>query len=162
MRAVNHSALPTRGRPYPARMDERHGRYRRRTPDPRRRPSDGYRTLTRAQFEAMVDDAVDSLPAPLLDRVDNLAVVVEDVPPEDALPGGEPTILLGLYEGVPQTERGFDAPWLPDRVTIYRRPHELRARTRRELAALVRETLVHEIAHHFGIDDDRLDELGWG
>ena len=51
---------------------------------------------------------------------------------------------------------------LPDRVTIFRRPLELRARSRRDLAALVRETVVHEIAHHFGIDDDRLDELGWG
>jgi predicted Zn-dependent protease with MMP-like domain len=71
-------------------------------------------------------------------------------------------ILLGLYEGVPRTERGFGDGMLPDRITLFRRPLEARARNQRELADIVRETVVHEIAHHFGIDDDHLDELGWG
>ena len=103
-----------------------------------------------------------SLPGPLLDRLDNVEITVEDVPPADALEDGQEIVLLGLYQGVPQTERGWGDPMLPDRITIYRRPLELRALGRIDLAELVRETVVHEIAHHFGIDDDRLDEMGWG
>ena len=63
---------------------------------------------------------------------------------------------------MPRTERDGWLPPLPDRITLYRRPLEARARTRQELAWLIAETLVHEVAHHVGIDDDRLDELGWG
>jgi len=139
-------------------MDDRHARRRRRTVDPRGRPSDGYRTLDGARFERLVADALDSLPAGLQAYLDNVDVVVEDVPDVDREGG----VLLGLYEGIPQTERAWGQAALPDRITVFRRPHELRARTKRELAELVRETVVHEIAHHFGIDDDRLDDLGWG
>ena len=92
----------------------------------------------------------------MLAQVDNVAIVVEDVPP----PGEG--VLLGLYEGVPRTDRGFDAPLLPDRITLFRRPLELRARSKEELKTVIAETIIHEIAHHFGIDDDRLDDLGWG
>lgn len=95
------------------------------------------------------------LPPFILDHLENVAVVVEEVPPGDE-------VLLGLYEGVPRTERDGWLPPLPDRITLYRRPLEARARSRRELAWLIAETLVHEVAHHVGIDDDRLDELGWG
>lgn len=95
------------------------------------------------------------LPPFILDHVENVAVVVAEVPPEDE-------VLLGLYEGVPRTARDGWAPALPDRITLYRRPLEARARTKGELRMLIAETLVHEIAHHVGIDDDRLDELGWG
>lgn len=95
------------------------------------------------------------LPQFVLDHLENVAVVVAEVPPED-------DVLLGLYEGVPRTERDGWLPQLPDRITLYRRPLEARARTREELAFLIAETLVHEVAHHVGIDDDRLDELGWG
>ena len=143
-------------------MDDRHARLRRRPPDPRRRPVAGHRALSRRAFDRLVDQSVGSLPGPLLDRLDNVEVTVEDVPPADALEDGQEVVLLGLYQGVPQTERGWDAPFLPDRITIYRRPLELRARSREDLSDLVRETVVHELAHHFGIDDDRLDELGWG
>jgi predicted Zn-dependent protease with MMP-like domain len=143
-------------------MDDRHARHRRRPPDPRRRPVDGHRALSRSSFERLVDDAVTSLPAGLLAYLDNVEVTVVDVPPPDALEDGEEVVLLGLYQGVPQPERVWGAPMLPDRITIYRRPLELRARAREDLADLVRETVVHELAHHFGIDDDRLDELGWG
>ncbi len=142
-------------------MEDRHARLRRRPPDPRRRPSAGHRALSLASFDRLVDDAVRSLPPGLLGYLDNVEVTVEDVPPEDALEDGQEVVLLGLYQGVPRTERDFDAPMLPDRITIFRRPHELRARSRADLAELVRETVVHEIAHHFGIDDDRLDDLGW-
>ncbi len=142
-------------------MEDRHARLRRRPPDPRRRPSAGHRALSSRAFDRLVDTAVTSLPPGLLDYLDNVEVTVEDVPPEDALEDGQEVVLLGLYQGVPQPERVFGAPMLPDRITIYRRPLELRARSRADLAELVRETVVHEIAHHFGIDDDRLDDLGW-
>ena len=164
MGEVNHSDLAGRSTrpPYAATMDDRHARWRRRLPDPRRRPDTGHRALSSASFDRLVDDALASLPAPLLAELDNIEVTVEDVPPADALEDGQEVVLLGLYQGVPRTARGWGDPQLPDRVTIFRRPLELRARSRRDLAALVRETVVHEIAHHFGIDDDRLDELGWG
>lgn len=143
-------------------MRDRHARLRRRPPDPRRRPSAGHRALSAASFDRLVDRAVTSLPGPLLDRLDNVEVTVEDVPPADALEDGREVVLLGLYQGVPRTERLWGEAMLPDRITIYRRPLELRAVDRADLADLVRETVVHEIAHHFGIDDDRLDEMGWG
>lgn len=142
-------------------MDDRHGRSRRSPVDPRRRPVDGFRPLRPGAFERMVEDALSSLPPELLSYVDNVQIVIEDVPPEDVI-DGEEGVLLGLYEGVPRTERGWDAPLLPDRITLFRKPLEARARSRAELDVVVQDTVVHEIAHHFGIDDDRLDELGWG
>ena len=102
-----------------------------------------------------------SLPRDLLAYLDNVQITVEDVPPATPT-GDEDELLLGLYQGIPRTERDFEGGWLPDRITLFRRPLEARARNRRELAVIVRDTVVHEIAHHFGIDDDRLDELGWG
>jgi predicted Zn-dependent protease with MMP-like domain len=140
---------------------DRHDRHRRSPVDPRRRPVDGFRPLRPGAFDRMVDVAISSLPPELLGYVDNVQILVEDVPPSDALGDGEDGILLGLYEGVPRTERGWDAPLLPDRITLFRKPIEARARSRSELAMVVQDTVVHEIAHHFGIDDDRLDELGW-
>jgi len=143
-------------------MHDRHGRHRRRPVDPRRRPSDGWRTLRPGRFERLVLAAIESLPDELLGYLDNVQIVVEDVPPAMVDGDAEEGVLLGLYEGVPRTERGFDPVALPDRITLYRRPLELRARSKAELELVVQETVVHEIAHHFGIDDDRLDELGWG
>ena len=141
--------------------DDRHARRRRSPVDHRRRPVDGFRPLRPGAFERMVEDALSSLPPELLAYVDNVQIVIEDVPPEDVV-DGEEIVLLGLYEGVPRTERGWDAPLLPDRITLFRKPLEARCRSRAELELVVQETVVHEIAHHFGIDDDRLDELGWG
>ncbi len=122
---------------------------------------DGFRASGRDRFERLVETAIASLPAELLGYLDNVQIVVEDVPPAAPL-GEEDEILLGLYEGVPRTERGFGEGLLPDRITLFRRPLEARARTQQQLAEVVRDTVVHEIAHHFGIDDDHLDELGWG
>jgi predicted Zn-dependent protease with MMP-like domain len=89
--------------------------------------------------------------------MDNVVVLVEDDPPAD-----DPE-LLGLYEGVPLTERGefWAAGALPDRITIYRRPTLALCDSRDEVVDEVAVTVVHEIAHHFGIDDERLHELGW-
>jgi predicted Zn-dependent protease with MMP-like domain len=108
----------------------------------------------RTEFEALVTDAVDGLPPELGRLIRNVVVLVEDEPAE---PG-----LLGLYEGIPLTERdSYYAGVLPDRITIYRGPLCRFSRDVEELQHEVRVTVVHEIAHHFGIDDDRLHELGW-
>lgn len=138
--------------------EDRHGRHRRTVEDPRRRPAQGWRTSSMDRFERLVDDAVAALPPFVLAHVENVAIVVREVPDERFADD----VLLGLYEGVPRPERGGFLPPLPDRITLFRRPLEARARSREELHHLVLETLVHEIAHHVGIDDDRLDELGWG
>jgi predicted Zn-dependent protease with MMP-like domain len=108
------------------------------------------------EFEDAVGEALDTLPPDLASLMDNVVVLVED---EHA---DEPD-LLGLYEGIPLTERdGWYAGVLPDRITIYRLPTLERWDTRAEVVADVRVTVVHEIAHHFGIDDDRLHDLGYG
>lgn len=108
------------------------------------------------EFEELVADALDLIPEDLAALISNCVVLVED----DVPVGSEP--LLGLYEGTPLTERGsWYAGVLPDRITLYRRPILAECRTRRDVVDEVRVTVIHEVAHHFGIDDDRLDELGW-
>lgn len=110
--------------------------------------------ISAADFERLVVDALDGLPPELGRMMRNVAVLVEDEPPE---PG-----LLGLYEGVPLTERdSYYGAVLPDRITIYRGPLCRVSLDPAELQHEVRVTVVHEVAHHFGIDDDRLEELGW-
>jgi predicted Zn-dependent protease with MMP-like domain len=106
------------------------------------------------RFEEMVATALDSLPAELGRLMSNVAVTVEHDP--------GPPGLLGLYEGVPLTSRTTQyAGVLPDRITIYRQAICAICRTEDGVADQVRRTVVHEVAHHFGIDDDRLAELGW-
>jgi len=113
--------------------------------------------MTREEFENAVRDALDQIPADLAAEMDNVVVLVEDESPE-----GEPE-LLGLYEGVALTDR--DGWWaagsLPDRITIFRNPTLAICETREEVVEEVRVTVVHEVGHHFGIEDDRLHELGW-
>ena len=109
------------------------------------------------EFEALVGDALDGIPEGLGRLMRNVAVLVEDEPPA----GSED--LLGLYEGVPLTDRGdWYSAVLPDRITIYRLPILRLCGTPEEVVEEVRVTVVHEVAHHFGIDDDRLHELGYG
>ena len=112
--------------------------------------------LDRADFEALVEQALDEIPEEIAGLVDNVVVLVEDDAPAD-----DPD-LLGLYDGVSLTERGTDHTGLPDRITIFRRPLLEMCRDSEELVREVRITVVHEIAHHFGIDDARLHELGYG
>lgn len=113
--------------------------------------------IPRAEFEDLVSDALDAVPPELARMMRNVAVFVEDEAPE-----GD-RHLLGLYEGIPLTERdGWYSGVLPDRITIFRGPIVRRARTRDEVVHEVTVTVVHEIAHHFGIDDERLHELGYG
>jgi predicted Zn-dependent protease with MMP-like domain len=112
--------------------------------------------LDRADFEALVDRALDEIPDEIAGQVRNLVVLVEDDAP------AEDPDLLGVYEGVALTERTADHGGLPDRITIFRRSLLAMCRTPEELVREVRITVVHEIAHHFGIDDDRLHDLGYG
>ena len=109
--------------------------------------------LSRDEFESLVADGVKALPEHIRQDMDNVEIVIEDSAGNDHL--------LGHYRGVPLPNRGSGyGGVLPDKITIYRRPIERRARTADELAEQVRITVWHEIAHHFGIDDDRLKELG--
>ncbi len=106
------------------------------------------------RFEDMVITALDSLPEELGRLMRNVAVTVEHDP--------GPPGLLGLYQGIPLTSRTSDyAGVLPDQIIIYHQAICAICRTEQEVADEVRRTVIHEIAHHFGIDDDRLSELGW-
>ncbi len=108
-------------------------------------------------FDALVERALDDIPAELAELVTNVVVLVEDEPPE-----GEPADLLGLYDGVALTERwGTPDMALPDRIHIFRGPLLDMCDSEEQLVEEVRITVVHEIAHHFGIDDDRLHDLGY-
>ncbi|WP_017934612.1 metallopeptidase family protein [Nocardioides sp. Iso805N] len=106
------------------------------------------------RFEELVDDALDAIPDELVALVHNLVVLIEEEPPE-----GEPVDLLGLYDG---STLGLDAAGhLPDRIFLYRRPLMDYCRSEEELVREVRVTVVHELGHHFGMDDARLHQLGW-
>jgi predicted Zn-dependent protease with MMP-like domain len=108
------------------------------------------------EFEGLVEQALDNVPAELLQLVENCVILVEDAPPPE-MEG-----LLGLYDGVPLTERGdFYGGVLPDRILIFRLPTLEVCDDLEEVMEEVHITVVHEIAHHFGIDDDRLHELGY-
>ena len=113
--------------------------------------------MDRAEFEQLVSEALDGIPDELLRLLQNVVVLTADEPPPD-----DPD-LLGLYEGIPLTERdNWYSGVLPDRITIFRGPTLRMVRDHDEAVREVQVTVVHEIAHHFGIDDDRLHELGYG
>ncbi len=110
-----------------------------------------------ATFEALVGDVFDALPDDMVDGLENVAIVIEDRPEDGSLD------LLGLYHGVALTNRdqyGFGE--LPDLISIYREPLLAIVEDADELRDQIRVTLVHEIAHFYGIDDEELHELGWG
>ena len=114
-------------------------------------------------FEALVRDALAGLPPAFLDRLENVDVLVEEWPSPDQLNDAgldEEDLLYGLYEGVPLTEReGYNLA-LPDRITIFQGPIEEDCATAEEVVEQVRETVVHEVAHFFGISDAQLEEWG--
>ncbi|HEX2849786.1 MAG TPA: metallopeptidase family protein [Acidimicrobiales bacterium] len=108
------------------------------------------------RFADLVGEALDSIPDELGRLMDNVNVFVDD----DSPPGR----LFGLYHGIPLTRRegyGAGGPVMPDRITIFRRTICAAARTEDDVRNQVRVTVIHEVAHHFGIDDGRLDALGW-
>ena len=109
-----------------------------------------------ARFEEIVVDELDQLPDEMVDRLDNIVFVVEDRPEDGSLD------LLGLYDGLALTERTqYGSGELPDRIVVYREPHLAACASEEELRDEVHTTLVHEIAHFYGIDDDQLHRLGW-
>jgi len=118
----------------------------------------------KGDFYELVERALEELPPELAELLENVAIVVDDWPDYSTPLVTEESnnVLYGLYEGVPLTQRGAGYQgFLPDKITIFRRPLE-RDFSREELEEQVRITVVHEIAHHFGFGEDRLEELGWG
>ncbi|NEN06622.1 metallopeptidase family protein [Diaminobutyricibacter tongyongensis] len=112
--------------------------------------------LDEEAFETLVTDELDQLPDDMVDGLDNVVFVVEDRPEDGSLD------VLGLYDGVALTERGqYGFGEMPDRIILYREPLLSICDTVDELRDEIHVTLVHEIAHFYGIDDDRLHELGW-
>ncbi len=108
-------------------------------------------------FDELVGDALDQVPAEFLEALDNVVILVEEEP------DGPEKDLLGLYEGIPLSERdSYYGAVLPDRIFIYRGPLKRLCDSPEELVEEIGVTVVHEIAHFFGIEDDHLDELGWG
>ena len=119
--------------------------------------------MERANFERLVRRAVEGIPEQLRAYVDNVDLVVEDWPAQEQLAGhviDEEDYLLGLYEGVPLTEREDYGMVLPDKITLFQKAIEAICNSDDEIIEEVRNTVVHEVAHHFGIDDHRLEELG--
>lgn len=116
--------------------------------------------MTPAEFETFVHQAMQDLPGWVHEALDNLEVLVLDEPDAELDPDGEG--LLGLYKGVPLPDRGSDyAGELPDLIYIFRRPHLQLGLPVDQLHDEIARTLIHEVAHYFGIDDDQLGEIGW-
>ncbi len=117
--------------------------------------------MNRREFERLVDEVLDELPEDIVRQIDNLVIVVEEEPTPDQDP--DDAGLLGLYEGISLAERGIDYTGvLPDKISIFRKPHLDLGLGREELRQEIRTTVLHEVAHHLGIDEARLHELGWG
>jgi predicted Zn-dependent protease with MMP-like domain len=119
--------------------------------------------VRREQFERHVAEALASIPRRFRDAMRNLAIVVEDEPGQDLLDEMEivpPDTLLGLYQGVPLTERRWDhGNTLPDRVLIFQGPHEREAEDDDDIVVAIGETLIHEIGHYFGLSEDEIQEI---
>jgi predicted Zn-dependent protease with MMP-like domain len=111
--------------------------------------------MNRRDFEGVVDRALEQLPTWVVDKIDNLVVVVEEEPPAEL---GD---VLGVYEGVSLSERADYFGVMPDRIVVFRQPHLAMGLPRDELESEIRKTVLHELGHHLGIDDARLAELGW-
>jgi predicted Zn-dependent protease with MMP-like domain len=121
--------------------------------------------LSREEFRRLVTRAVSSLPSQVIERLSNVEIVVEDRPTkaEAAMAGIDSTeTLFGLYTGIPLTKRSSSYGMvLPDKITLYQRSIEEGCRTREEIQAQIRTTLLHEIGHHFGLSEDELEQAGY-
>lgn len=124
-------------------------------------------TLSDEEFESAVQDAIDSMPDEFLDELENVAIVLGDEPMPEELEGdglfSESGDMLGLYDGVSITERGgsYGVGDYPDTITIFKGPHERLGGSREYVLEEIRKTVVHEIAHYFGLDEDQVDEMGY-
>jgi predicted Zn-dependent protease with MMP-like domain len=120
--------------------------------------------MNRQIFEHLVAQALDELPQEFRDKLDNVEVTVEDWPDRNTMKRAgvrHPAQLLGFYHGIPQTKRTRNYGLvLPDKITLYQRPIEMRCRTLEEVRSSIRRVLLHELGHHFGLSDDRLREIG--
>ena len=119
--------------------------------------------MRRSEFERLVYRALGQIPPELRQYVDNVDIVVEDWPTREQLLGSgieEGELLLGLYEGIPLPERYDYNMVLPDKITLFQKAIEQVCETKEDIVREVRDTVIHEVAHHFGIDDQRLHELG--
>jgi predicted Zn-dependent protease with MMP-like domain len=119
--------------------------------------------MDHVRFEELVKEALDSLPKEFAEKLNNVSVVVEDYPtPYQVVKAKIPpwSILFGLYEGIPQTQRGVYYSALPDKITIFKNSIERVSRTEEEVRAQVRATVIHEIGHHFGLSDRQLRDSG--
>ena len=124
--------------------------------------------LTDEEFEAAVQDAIDSIPEEFLDELENVAILLADEPEEPDFEGDgyytEDGDLLGLYDGIALTERG---DWYgagndyPDTITLFKGPHERLSDDRDEVLEEIRKTVIHETAHYFGMDEDQVDAMGY-
>ena len=122
--------------------------------------------MDRARFEELVREAIDELPEEFARELDNVAVVIEDEPSDEVLRsvGLDPRYdtLFGLYQGIPLPDRDHNyGGALPDKISLYSRPLRQACRTRHELRREIRTTLIHEIGHYFGMDDDEIEALGY-
>lgn len=120
--------------------------------------------MTRAEFEELVLLALSEIPEEISRRLENIDLVVEDFPNRDQLAGkeiAEGELLLGLYEGVPLTDRYDYGEVLPDKITLFQDSIEALGLPDEQIIVEIADTVVHEIGHHFGIDDERLHELGY-
>ena len=123
--------------------------------------------MTRREFERIVEEAVKSLPDAFRSRIENVVIRVAESPNRrqsrtTEVRGREPA-LYGLYEGIPKTERSVDESLQPpDRITIFKRAIERDHRSRPAMVKCIQETVLHELGHYFGLDDSKLDELGYG
>ncbi len=113
-------------------------------------------------FDQFLDEAIDSIPEPFASKLGSVAIVVEDWPTADQLASVHARGLYGLYQGVPRTAFGADGVGVPSKITIFRGPLEMHNRDRASLREAVFDVVRHEVAHHFGISDDRLHELQGG
>jgi predicted Zn-dependent protease with MMP-like domain len=120
--------------------------------------------MDRQTFEQLVAQALDELPQEFQDKLDNVEVTVEDWADRETLRLAgvrHPAMLLGFYHGVPQTKRTHHYGLvLPDKISIYQRPIEMRCRTQEEVRSTIQRVVRHELGHHFGLSDDRLREIG--
>ena len=119
--------------------------------------------MTRTRFEKLVSEAINTIPARFRDELRNLAVIVEDDPPDDLLDEmgiDPPDTLFGLYQGTPLTERAWDyGNTLPDRIVLYQGPIEDASDSDDDVVVNIGETLIHEVGHYFGLSEDELEEI---
>lgn len=118
--------------------------------------------MDRKRFEELVAEAIDGLPEDFREKLENIAIVVEDKPPPDMQSKYEGRLLLGLYTGVPLSKRSVWSNYaLPDFIAIYQRNIERICRTEQDIIKQVQKTVMHEIGHHFGMDEEELRKSGY-